>query len=1148
MKKITLILLLLFIKLSAQNTAGYITGGTEPWGRQSNIMAMNFVYGGDWDKYTYNNVDATDVFVPSRKFVYIEGGASNTIFMIDFIAANKVIMENWVSAGGVLLISAATNIINTDFSGGFGITFKRKGLSTVEPADVDHMFFTESSYTPILNNRYDGNSVAHNVVYGPGLVPILKEFGGPEIALGELEFGSGLVLFSGLTAPFFDVWTPQPIITNVLNRMISYDGVKKPVISTITNKSTCINVPALNIPFTATNRGALPDDLVLSVSSSNVALLPLGNIVFGGTDVNRTLSLTPTAGETGTSNIVVTLTNKLTGQTATTSFVFTVNLTPVATAKNITAQLDANGSVTVDASQLNGNYNDCGINNFKLVPGSMGTSCAIAMEGSNLVISAPPQFVFNNVLFASYGNSTGSCGNYIKGGCDAGNSLSFVSPELIGKNTATIFASNDIFGDPCSGTPKRLAVEASYVPAVSGVASITYSCADTGVHNVVLVITDDYGNITSINATITVEDKIKPTITCATPAASYNKVAGTCDYTVTDTSLDPIAVADNCSGPLVVSNDYNGSDSLNGETFDVGTTTVIWTVTDASLNTTTCKYDIVVKETEAPTITCATPDLSYNNDAGVCSYTVIDDSLDPIAFGGNCANSTISNDYNGLSTLEDAVFPIGTTTVIWTVTDTSLNTTTCQYDIVVKSTEAPEAFAKDIAVSLDATGSVTIVGADVDNGSTHICGAPTLSVSPNTFTCANIGANNVVLTATDASGNSSSATTIVTVEDKTAPVVVAKDITVELNEVGNATITVADVDNGSSDNCGIKSLALDVTSFTCANIGPNEVVLTAGDAYGNTSFAKAIVTVVAKSAAIFTNNITINLDDTGNASIVASQLDNGSKSSCGIASISVTPKTFNCSNVGINTVTFTVVDVNGNISSAKAIVTVQDVSVPTVFTKDITVELDAAGNASISASQIDNGSSDTCGVDIISLDKTTFNCTNVGVNTVVLTVKDKNGNTSFASAKVTVVNNFDDNDGDGIKDNCDDDDDNDGILDVVDNCPLTYNPNQEDYNKNGIGDACDSTQINVAEAITPNGDGINDTWFISNIESYTNSVVRVFNRWGTEVFMARNYRNDWDGHYKNDAKSLPESSSYYYQIDLDGDGTLDKEGWIYINR
>jgi hypothetical protein len=50
-----------------------------------------------------------------------------------------------------------------------------------------------------------------------------------------------------------------------------------------------------------------------------------------------------------------------------------------------------------------------------------------------------------------------------------------------------------------------------------------------------------------------------------------------------------------------------------------------------------------------------------------------------------------------------------------------------------------------------------------------------------------------------------------------------------------------------------------------------------------------------------------------------------------------------------------------------------------------------------------------------------------------------------------------DNDGDGIGDECDPDDDNDGIPDVSDNCPLVYNPDQSDVDLDGIGDACDTS-------------------------------------------------------------------------------------------
>ena len=144
--------------------------------------------------------------------------------------------------------------------------------------------------------------------------------------------------------------------------------------------------------------------------------------------------------------------------------------------------------------------------------------------------------------------------------------------------------------------------------------------------------------------------------------------------------------------------------------------------------------------------------------------------------------------------------------------------------------------------------------------------------------------------------------------------------------------------------------------------------------------------------------------------------------------------------------------------------------------------------------------------------------------------------------------NQSDNDNDGQGDVCDGDDDNDGVLDTADNCPLTANANQADRDHDGKGDVCDLIEINVSQAITPNGDGVNDTWVIYNIENHPGSIVRVFNRWGKEVFYSNNYQNDWDGHYKDLKEGLPTTGAYLYQIDLNGDGSIDAQGWLYITN
>ena len=290
----------------------------------------------------------------------------------------------------------------------------------------------------------------------------------------------------------------------------------------------------------------------------------------------------------------------------------------------------------------------------------------------------------------------------------------------------------------------------------------------------------------------------------------------------------------------------------------------------------------------------------------------------------------------------------------------------------------------------------------VDNGSADNCEV-TLSLDKDTFNCDETGVQTVVLTATDASGNTTSSTASVTVADVTVPTVITKNITVALDANGNANITPQQVDNGSFDNCNIV-LSVDKTAFDCNTTGEQTVTLTGTDPSGNTASATAIVTVVDNTPPVITaQNITATLDVEGNAVISAVQFDNGSTDNCGISTFEVSKVSFDCSNLGDNIVTLTVTDNNGNVSTTTATVTIIDNITPTVITKNISVELDANGSATITASQVDNGSFDNCDI-TLSIDKTTFDCADAGPQTVTLTGTDASGNTASATATVTVIN------------------------------------------------------------------------------------------------------------------------------------------------
>ncbi|MFK7806610.1 MAG: gliding motility-associated C-terminal domain-containing protein [Saprospiraceae bacterium] len=70
----------------------------------------------------------------------------------------------------------------------------------------------------------------------------------------------------------------------------------------------------------------------------------------------------------------------------------------------------------------------------------------------------------------------------------------------------------------------------------------------------------------------------------------------------------------------------------------------------------------------------------------------------------------------------------------------------------------------------------------------------------------------------------------------------------------------------------------------------------------------------------------------------------------------------------------------------------------------------------------------------------------------------------------------------------------------------------------------------IPDAITPNGDNLNDFWVIPGILNFPQSRITVVNRWGDIVFESIGYQNGWNGTAK-DGKGLPEGT-YYYQLSL----------------
>lgn len=86
----------------------------------------------------------------------------------------------------------------------------------------------------------------------------------------------------------------------------------------------------------------------------------------------------------------------------------------------------------------------------------------------------------------------------------------------------------------------------------------------------------------------------------------------------------------------------------------------------------------------------------------------------------------------------------------------------------------------------------------------------------------------------------------------------------------------------------------------------------------------------------------------------------------------------------------------------------------------------------------------------------------------------------------------------------------------------------------------------ISQVITPNGDGLNDTWKIQGVNFNSMSKIRVYNLDAELVFFHTGaYQNDWSGTDNRNLKKI-DSGTYYYTIDLQGDGELMEKGWLYF--
>ncbi|MFI1744090.1 gliding motility-associated C-terminal domain-containing protein [Thalassobellus sediminis] len=430
---------------------------------------------------------------------------------------------------------------------------------------------------------------------------------------------------------------------------------------------------------------------------------------------------------------------------------------------------------------------------------------------------------------------------------------------------------------------------------------------------------------------------------------------GTCGLSVDfDGEADNVGTAPTY---LWVFGDGNTSDEIDPtHTYTTpGTYTVTFTVTNndagtlPACNSATTSQEIIITDSD-PEITCP-GDFEFSNDTDSCGYTVTNNNLNPTAITEDCAVFSVLNDYNNGTTLNGATFPVGTTTVTWTITDGSNNVDTCSFDVTVNDTQiplitcpAPINVDAD-ANSCQATNLNIVEPTATDNCATTFTFTGTRSDNLPLSDPYPVGITTITWVANDGTNDSLTCDQIVTITDAQAPVITCPDNVLANTSddgLGNCSTTVSLGTPITNDNCGIKSVVaqvggVDINPATFEfDLGETIVTWIVTDNADITASCNQTVTVVDDEYPRFDapSAITISCEDDPNDLTLTGTITRLNIDNCDTTPLdpqysdSIAPGS--CANESIITRTWSLYDNTGNFHTHTQLITIQDNTVPVI--------------------------------------------------------------------------------------------------------------------------------------------------------------------------------------------------------------------------
>src|SRR6266568_1121705 len=443
------------------------------------------------------------------------------------------------------------------------------------------------------------------------------------------------------------------------------------------------------------------------------------------------------------------------------------------------------------------------------------------------------------------------------------------SSPLIGNIAAYLFL---VTSQTTSTTPPSLSLPTSITAEATGPsgAAVTFAATATDV-------VDGTDPVTCSRASGSIFPLGTTTVTCSATDSVGNTSTGSFTVTVADTTPPtlqlPSSITKEATGPsgAVVSYGASATDNVDGtdpvtcsrasgSIFPLGTTTVTCSATDSVGNTSTGSFTVTVVDTTPPTLQLPS--------------SIIKEATGPsgavVSYGASATDNVDGTDPVTCSRASGSIFPLGTTTVTCSATDSVGNTSTGSFTVTVADT-TPPTLQLPSSITKEATGpsgAVVSYGAsatdNVDGTDPVTCSLASGSIFP-------LGTTTATCSATDSAGNTASGNFTVTVVDTTPPVIAA-----HLNIVVVATSTIGAVVTYSNPTA--TDLVDGADPVTCSppsgsNFPPGTTTVTcnATDAHGNQATSAFTVTVTDFSLGVI-SPITVSLGGSASSSVTVNSL------------------------------------------------------------------------------------------------------------------------------------------------------------------------------------------------------------------------------------------------------------------------------------